>query len=563
MSKISKAVMNHHDNNGNRVVNFMGGVSYTLDPLQSLEMIASSSIFGEPAYYRNSGFPEKHIDVSDLFVSIFDDFTRDHKTTADMMTEAIDKALAYDFTATLEIAVKLRTIYMMRTNPQIIMVRAAIHPDRQEWTKHNKGKFDIYENKVMLRPDEPLVQIAYYMYLNNGSKSRMPSILKRALSKKISAFDAYQINKYKNAEIGMINGVRITHASSPEIDELMRTGTIQIPDEKKTWEQIMSEGNKTWTDIAHMLVNSEIHMGHMALLRNLRNIFSDLDENDSYGRELILRILVDGVPNGKQFPFRYYSAYNVIQNSTTISSTVKADILDTLSECIDISIQNMPKLKGKTACLSDNSGSAWGSVTSEYGSVTVAIIDNLSSLIAARCSDSGVMVVFGDKFKEYPVSKRDSLLTQLATCSRSHGSDVGHATEGGLFTWFKNAIDNRIFYDNIFIFSDMQAGTGGLYGEGDVGKLMRESGFAVPSHPRLAYYSRTDIDLVKLIDRYRQTVNPDVNVFSTQTAGYDNQLVFPKMGVRQACLYGWTGKEILFAAEYIRQWNNIQNKNNQ
>ena len=42
---------------------------------------------------------------------------------------------------------------------------------------------------------------------------------------------------------------------------------------------------------------------------------------------------------------------------------------------MDIAVDNLPKLKGKTMVLSDNSGSAWGAFTSEYGRCTVAEID--------------------------------------------------------------------------------------------------------------------------------------------------------------------------------------------
>ena len=42
-------------------------------------------------------------------------------------------------------------------------------------------------------------------------------------------------------------------------------------------------------------------------------------------------------------------------------------------------------------------------------------------------------------------------------------------------------------------------------------------------------------------------------------AGYDNK-VLPTMCYRTALLTGWTGKEVLFAKEYIDQWDEIENK---
>ena len=60
--------------------------------------------------------------------------------------------------------------------------------------------------------------------------------------------------------------------------------------------------------------------------------------------------------------------------------------------------------------------------------------------------------------------------------------------------------------------------------------------------------------MAKLIDRYRSTVNPKVNVFSVQTAGYDN-VVVPEYGYRTNILYGWTGKEMVFAEALARCWD--------
>ena len=34
-------------------INFMGGISYRVDPLDTLKMISASFIFGEPQYYRD------------------------------------------------------------------------------------------------------------------------------------------------------------------------------------------------------------------------------------------------------------------------------------------------------------------------------------------------------------------------------------------------------------------------------------------------------------------------------------------------------------------------------
>jgi hypothetical protein len=250
------------------VKNFMGGDSYKLNPLETLKMIAASSIFGEPAYYRTNIKDAKDFrpEVGIIPDVLLTEYQR--MSTTEIFTDAIDKALEYDFEGTLNLAVTLRKDYYMRLNPQVIMVRAAMHPARKDWSAKNPGKFADYQREVMMRADEPAVQCAYYIALT-GKKNKMPSILKRSIAEKLSSLNRYKVNKYKNAEIGMINAVRITHANSKVLDELMKTGNVVVPPEDETWEQMRSR-KVPWIEIL-----KTVKLGHMAMLRNIRNVFTE------------------------------------------------------------------------------------------------------------------------------------------------------------------------------------------------------------------------------------------------------------------------------------------------
>jgi hypothetical protein len=546
MSKMSKAVAGMREEAELRrdetVANFMGGDSYVINPIDTLKMITASSIFGEPSYYRGSKSKKayvvhKLVKAFSVIPEIFEG-----KTTEEIMESAIDAALDYDFGATLEWATTLRNDYFMRLNPQVIMVRAATHPKRKEWTEANPGKFDEINQQVMRRADEPMSQMAYYLYLNKGKKNNIPSIIKRSWAKNLSKLPRYKVAKYKNHEIGMIDGVRICHANSPVLDELMKNGTVEVSEDAKTWENLRSAG-KSWKEIF-----GTVDMGHMALLRNIRGVFTEVEDAD-FCRQYMDKLKA-GVLDGKQFPFRYYSAIDAIKNS---NCNHKPIIIDTLEECMDIAVANFPKLKGKTMCLSDNSGSAWDTVTSEYGTVEVAKIDNLSSVITAACSDEGYVGKFGDRLKVYPISKCKGILSQTEEITSKRDYDVGGSAEGGIWEFFKEAIENKEHWDNIFIYSDMQAGHGELYGTSlqckeyckDYGAGEGRSSF---------------INVFKLIQDYRKKVNPKVNAFCIQTAGYDNVLI-PEYAYRTNILYGWTGKEAVFADTIIKQWDEIDNKN--
>ena len=543
MSKLSKAVSDMNQVNSLRldetVKNFMDGDSYVINPLDTLKMITASSIFGEPSYYRGSRSRKSYV-VNELVksFSVIPEIY-EGKKTEDIMEEAIDNSLDYDFKSTLDWAVTLRSDYFMRLNPQVIMVRAAIHPKRKEFTSAYPGKFDEINQKVMSRADEPMSQMAYYMYNNGGKKNDIPSILKRSWDKKISNLGRYQVAKYKNHEIGMINAVRICHAHSNVIDELMQTGTVKVEENDKTWENLRSAG-KSWKEIFET-----VNMGHMALLRNIRGVFTEVSDIEFCKK--YMQKIKDTVVGSKQFPFRYYSALNVVKSSKCNHQPI---IIDALEECMDIALANYPKLKGKTMCLSDNSGSAWGTFNSEYGSVTVADIDNLSSVITAACSDEGYVGKFGDKLITIPISKRHGILNQAQSISKGRTNDVGGATEGGIWEFFKNAIEKKEHWDNIFIYSDQQAGHGGLYGTDRHMKEYNSAGYGCRS---------SMINVFKLIQDYRKHVNPKVNVFSIQTSSYDNVLV-PEMAYRTSILYGWTGREAVYGKAMIDIWDSIENR---
>jgi hypothetical protein len=302
-----------------------------------------------------------------------------------------------------------------------------------------------------------------------------------------------------------------------------------------TWETLKSSG-KNWSEIIKM-----IEIPHMALLRNLRGIFTEI--NDRTLTAVILEKLKAGVTKGKQFPFRYWSAYKAVEESEINNKQL---VLDGIEECIDISIANMPKLEGRVACLSDNSGSAWGAFSSEYGTVTVAEIANLSSLITSLRSDQGEVGVFGDNISLQEVSKRNGLLTQLKETSQ-RGKLQGGGTENGIWLFWDKAIKEKIHYDTVFVYSDMQAGHGNLYGTDQ-----REYQKYVHKKNGGSY-----IDVLALVQTYRDEVNPKVNVFCVQVGGYNNA-VLPENLYRGAILAGWTGKESVFAKALIDIWDSIE-----
>jgi len=517
------------------VKNYMGGNSFTVSPLQTLKIVTASSIFGEPQYYKDGLGTSKAIANKSTIIEydIFADVFKNSESAVDVFTNTIDAALDFDFKATLDFALELRKDYFMRLNPAVIFVRASQHVNRVAFNIENPGYMKSIGKAIALRPDDVTNQFDYYMYLH-GSKKGLPSILKRTWADTLESFSRYQLNKYKGKNL--IDLVRISHASSNDITELMKTGTIKVEASEQTWESLKSAGKK-WEEILNT-----IKIPHMALLRNLRGIFTEI--NDAQKAKEILDQLKSGVLYGKQFPFRYWSAYKVILSADVNHTGL---IQDALEECMDLAVNNMPKLAGRVMSLCDNSGSAHGTLNSEYGSVSIAEIANLSAIITAQQSEEGYVGVFGDRLKTRSISKRNGLLTQLKE-SNADGNVIGGGTENGIWLFWEKAIKDKQHWDTVFIYSDMQAGHGGLFG-------IDQNEYAEFTHEKSGGY----IDVLALVRKYRETVNPKVNVFSVQVAGYNNSTL-PENLYRGAILAGWTGREPVFAKAIIDAWDSIESK---
>jgi len=276
----------------------------------------------------------------------------------------------------------------------------------------------------MSRGDDVIHQAEYWL-AEHGTKASLPGILKRSWAWNISGMNAYTMAKYSRSGMGLIDVVRICHAKGPLVDTLMRTGKVSMPAGENTWERLRASGS-SWNTILH-----EIRLPHVALLRNLRGIFSEVRDK-------------------------------------------------TLREQVTIT------------------------------------------------KDRGVL-------------KRAQQVSDI-------GRRCGMATENGIWLFFRDAILKKQHWDHIFVYSDMQAGHGGLYG------IDPQDYEALGAACNGMY-----IDVNMLVNLYRERVNPKVNVYCIQTAGYTNVLV-PEYGYRTAILYGWTGKELLFADALQRTWQELEDR---
>ncbi len=505
-------------------LNWMGGKSFDInDPIARLRIAASSCFFGEPQYYSKDVSDTRTARVTSRLagadiarlrntLDAADPLEWRSMTPAQAIESSIDAALNHDPEKTLEIAVALRQADHIRTTPQVILVRAAHHP-----RVRGTGLITKYAQSILDRADEPTVGLAYHIYAY-GKDKPIPNALKKAWAKRLARASEYELAKYRQGEreVKMVDVVNLVHAKSPAITKLMKN---ELSNDGNTWEAIISKDGSTKENWEKSIEK----MGHMALLRNLRN-FAEKDVDPSK----YLPKLVSTAETGKQLPFRYYSAYN------SIKGTAKPNVLDAVEQCLENSIGNLPRFAGRTMALCDNSGSARGATTSSMGTARVCDIANLTAVIAGKASDEGYVGVFGDRLEIIPVRKKSSVFDQLKEVERS-GAAIGANTENGIWLFWDKAIREKEHWDNVFVMSDMQAGHGGLYG-------------VTPSNYAQYQWNNTRcIDVGKLVNQYRAKVNPKVNVFLIQVAGYQDTIL-PEFYKRTYILGGWGEGVLRFAA---------------
>lgn len=540
MSKLNKTVKNSYQEKSHK--NFMDGDSWDIsDCFMKLRIVAASSFFGEPMYYDSNGkvckayiynkiesdtfsYIEKFLG-KDIFSPACSD--EDSFPFQERIEHIIDECLDKDVEKTLQLAVELRNEDMIRSTPQVILVRASMH-------KNSKGTGLIgkYIDKICVRGDEPAAGLSY-LISKYGKETSIPNALKKGWKKVLESFNDYVISKYRmdNNFVKTRDVVNLVHAYSESINKLMNGNAKQ----ENTWNNIVSNANKEEKSNKEIWTDALKGMPHMALLRNLRNLYNAGVDFNMYNQKLI-----DGVEKGKQLPFRYYSAFKALKGAG-IEDPKMHDLLET---CLEESFKNAPHFDGKVVCLSDNSGSAWGTLTSELGSMHVAEIGNMMSVATAKMADEGYVGAFGDELSMMPIRKKDSMLTQVNELTKL-GKNVGGGTENGIWLFFDRAIKNKEHYDHIFVYSDMQCGHGGLYGnDGEVAKEFVWEGKGWNSY----------INVPKLINKYRSEVNKNVMVYLIQTAGYKDILV-PECFNRTFILGGWSQNIPAYAAKMSKIFN--------
>lgn len=456
------------------------------------EVADTKNYMGEKAYRRNA-----KVELVNAVLTSFIENTYYEKADKriDRISELVEKVAKRDPEFVAKLAIFARDQFNMRSSVHVLI---------GELAKFHRGDNLVGRaiTKAAIRPDDVTEIVAYV-------KKPLPSQVKRGTARALRNFDEYQLAKYRGEgkEYSLVDVINLVRPiPTKAIQKLMKDQLRNT----KTWEAKVSAagGDKEKTDKAWKELLRKDQLGYMAALRNLRNI---AETNDDETIMRAARLIADpaAVRTSRQFPFRFLSAFEALKGISGATKAIKFEhddygvptLINAVEQAINASVQNLPLLKGKTAILSDNSGSMGGdgygtSALSANSDRKTADIANLFATLYWMRANNTYVGLFGDQLVSPKLDRSKGVFDNYQQVAAT-GRGIGKGTEQGIYDFFEQALKERVKVDRIFIFSDMQIGKNGWYG----------------------YHPGTHMTFNQLFKRYKE-FNPDVKVYSIDLRGY-------------------------------------------
>lgn len=338
---------------------------------------------------------------------------------------------------------------------------------------------------TLARADEPSEILGYWLAKYGRS---LPQPLKRGIARASSRlFTEYAAMKYDGNSRGVRLGdvIELTHpkpsadwqsalfkylldrrhhptairadfGSLPKVSAWIELQAVPEVDRRaylrSRGPEAMAEAGMTWERLSGWLVDgmdaeaweSVIpSMGYMALLRNLRN-FDQAGISQS-SRDYVISVLSnpEAVARSRQFPYRFISALKEVGTFGWHSA---------LESALDLSIQNIPKLKGRSLVLVDVSGSMDVPISnnSKLCRWEAGALFGIAQYLRAQDGD---IVAFGTDSLKVDIVPGSSTLSGIDQFVRSvKMRHPGHGTD-----MWRAVAKHFNGHDRVFIFTDLQS----------------------------------------------------------------------------------------------------------
>ena len=342
------------------------------------------------------------------------------------------------------------------------------------------SKRDRKENKggIVFRLDDMLEIISYYFLRNPGKP--LPNSIKRGFKKALESSDTYELAKYQGngKSISMVDLVNLVHPKPSE--KMQETFKKLMNGELKQFNTAEDKNTKSGQEVAEKVKSGQITkaeaevelkeakaenwkqlmvegtLGYLALLRNLRNIVEQTDDNTF---KLALNMLTDEkrVRKSLVFPHQIDIAFEVLlMEGNFTNSTRKNAVLTAVNTAYELAIPNLTELftHGRTAVVVDTSGSMTQShppVKINQKSTNLRPVDKASLIGATLCKGIGAdLYHFSNSCATLVYNPLDTVNTiKKLIVDKSFGG-------GTAFDSIFSTLNGK--YDRIFVISDMQGG---------------------------------------------------------------------------------------------------------
>ena len=448
-----------------KTTNKEGHAAYSMKDKDRLVTQILTSFFSEPKFYGNND--------SEIIETA--------KKIAESEPEFIAKLAAF-----------ARREFNMRSVSHILAAILAHEPKGKEYIRR-------LVPAVVVRADDMTEILSAYLHYFGKP---IPNSLKKGINDVFTKQDEYSLAKYKGEQnsLKMRDLPRICHpvpktAEQSDLWKRLIAGELQIP---YTWETELSAKGNT-KEVWESLIDSG-KVGYMALLRNLRNIINAAPGNIGKVYETISD--PGQVRRSRQLPFRFLSAHKELEEVPNATSKV----FDALEAAIETSVENMPRIAGKTAIVVDVSGSM-NSLVSNKSKMICAEIGLMLGVVAARICEESIFLTFDTKLYTPKVSTKGGILAQVRAIPVQGGGTH-------MALPFEYLTANDIKVDRIIVLSDNQC-----------------------NYP----YDRGTIQTYA--DEYRKKANPDCWVHGVDLQGYGTQQF---QGKRTNIIAGWSEKTLEF-----------------
>lgn len=364
-------------------------------------------------------------------------------------------------------AIFARNEFGMRSVSHLIASEIGERVKGKEWTKS-------FFEKVIRRPDD-ITEILSRTLAQIGT---VPNSMKKGLGASFSKFDEYQLAKYRGEgkAVSLIDAVNLLHPKpTGKNKHALKKLVADKLRSKETWEAKISEAGKSedvesakteaWED----LIGTK-KIAYLALVRNLRNILTSVNDVKVIKAACDLLMDKDRCKNSLIFPFTFWSAYFEVE-SMPLQDVTKKIVMSALNKALEMSCDNIPVFDGRTLVAIDYSGSMGH--TNIVNKLSNRGVASLFATVLAKKNPESDVVIFGDNavyVKNF--NAEDSIFTNLKNLMKNNDDGGGYGyrsnrnTDSNLVYCGHSTNFHDVFrvaktkYDRIVFFSDMQANSG-------------------------------------------------------------------------------------------------------